>query len=169
MGSKDRFLLPLFDRLAAAGKQEVPGWLRTVDFEDFKESIARHVEQLLNTRLLSTDQLDGYPLLKRSILEYGVIDFHSTSLDPDRAVREYAAIIEQALAAFEPRLFDAKVKGSVKNGVPHFQVRANLSVEPVREGAGVSFYAVLGDDRSGDRAGARHNNYVTIRPMTGDA
>lgn len=113
--------------------------------EQIKDSVARDLEALLNTRIaLDVAQLEGYPEARASILHYGLIDFAGFCLTSgvDRAA--VCASIEDAIATHEPRLLEARAVLETEAGDVnrlHFAIQARLSVEGVREP--VNFNAVL--------------------------
>jgi type VI secretion system protein ImpF len=49
--------------------------LRRWNIEELKGSVARDLEALLNTRRSFSKALDAYPLVRRSVLNFGILDF----------------------------------------------------------------------------------------------
>ena len=97
----------LLDRLMDERRDLAAG--APAGIERVKDSIARDLEALLNTRLaLDPAHLAGYPHARASLLNYGLIDFAgfclTSSLDRDAI----CASIEEALASHEPRLSDVR-------------------------------------------------------------
>ncbi|MEM8514046.1 type VI secretion system protein ImpF [Massilia sp. MP_M2] len=97
----------LLDRLMNERRDLAPGAQASV--ERVKDSIARDLEALLNTRIaLDAAGLASYPHARASLLNYGLIDFAgfclTSSLDRDAV----CASIEEALAFHEPRLSDVR-------------------------------------------------------------
>ncbi len=116
---------PLFDRLVDRFpdvRRELRP-LRTLDRAGLHESVRRELERLFNTRCpLSADQLAGR---ERTVIDYGVPDLSvlgpARYLDRDRL----AAILREAIAAYEPRL--AKVRVAVAEaGDGHETLRARI-------------------------------------------
>lgn len=102
----------LLDRLLGA----YPG-ARFLSQEQLKESVARDLEALLNTRTaLSQQLLQAYPECARSILNFGLADFaglsHSSSEDRLRICNS----IRQAVERYEPRLFNVQVTLAERSG-----------------------------------------------------
>ncbi|KOQ18920.1 type VI secretion protein, partial [Achromobacter xylosoxidans] len=70
----------LFDKLFD-GDGPAPHALRRLSVEEIKETVARDIEALLNTRMVFTEEsLKRYPNCQRSILTYGLSDFSGLSL-----------------------------------------------------------------------------------------
>lgn len=118
---------------------------KSVSLEQYKESIARDLEGLLNARAAFTEEgLVSFPECKQSLMTYGMTDFSSMSLANayDRAA--ICRSLEQAVARHESRLRNVSVKlevGSQFGGGLHFTIHAVLDLEPAREP--VSFDAML--------------------------
>lgn len=121
------------------------GVVQTVSIEQYKESVARDLEGLLNSRAaFSEDSLGDYPNCRQSLMTYGLCDFSSMSLasGPDRAA--ICRSLEQAIARHERRLHGVQVRletGSHVGSGLHFTIHALLDLHPAREP--VSFDAML--------------------------
>lgn len=118
--------------------------LRRWNIDELKGSVARDLEALLNTRSSFSKSLDDYPLVRRSVLNFGILDFVGLSTaNPehcDRICRE----IEQTIADHDPRLSQIKVEMEMDSdhvGSLLFTIRAVLVVYPINEM--ISFDAVL--------------------------
>lgn len=127
------FRSTLFDRL-------VPGqenYLRGMSIQQLRESVARDLEDLLNSRISNLDQeIDAFPLAKKSILQFGIIDFVGLStanpLDRDKICQS----IEQSIAAHEPRLKQIKVEMLLDGhdmGSLCLSIQAYLNIHPLYE------------------------------------
>jgi type VI secretion system protein ImpF len=113
--------------------------------EQIKDSVARDLEALLNTRVgIAPEVFDAYPEARDSILNYGLIDFagYCLSSSEDRAAVE--ASLKDAIERHEPRLSNVSATlerdaGSVNrlNFVIHATLRMGGNAEPV------NFNAVL--------------------------
>jgi type VI secretion system protein ImpF len=116
-----------------------------MSLEQLKDSVARDVEALLNTRCgLPGRVLKGYAECRTSILSFGMIDFAGLTLasptDRDLICRS----IEEAISAHEPRLREPKVSlelNEASNQKLHFSIQALLVVDLAREP--VNFDALL--------------------------
>ena len=65
------FRSTLFDRLVP----EQEDYLRGMSIQQLRESVAHDLEDLLNSRTAQFAQdIDQYPLAKKSILQFGIID-----------------------------------------------------------------------------------------------
>lgn len=90
---------------------------RFLSQEQLKESVARDLEALLNTRSALPQQLlQSYPECARSILNFGLADFaglsHSSSEDRQRI----CGSIRQAVERHEPRLCNVQVTLAERSG-----------------------------------------------------
>src|SRR5580765_2383418 len=92
----------LIDRDPGAGA-EAP-LTRTQSVRLLKASLRRDLEWLLNTRRTPEAVGREFGLLERSLYNYGVPDLTALNRESSRDRGRLAHIIEQTLAAFEPRL-----------------------------------------------------------------
>jgi type VI secretion system protein ImpF len=141
-----RFAPYLLDRLMdaapEAGREAVAPAL-TLD--QIKDTVARDVEALLNTRCATAkDATDRFRLAKRSIVTFGLDDFSSRSLASVADRTFICGAIERAIEDHEPRLRGVRV-GLDERGAPgaglRFNIHALLQIHPAAEP--VSFDAVL--------------------------
>lgn len=89
----------LFDRLIGAAPRGA--WTR----EHLKDAVARDLEALFNTRAALPEQLLApYPEVRRSVLNYGLIDFAGMCLTSDDDKRQICAALQLAVERFEARL-----------------------------------------------------------------
>ncbi|MES3023908.1 MAG: type VI secretion system baseplate subunit TssE [Pseudomonadota bacterium] len=136
----------LFDRL-----MDVPvhgasnGTVSRLSLEDLKDSVARDLEALLNTRtVIPEDLLLSFPECARSIVTYGLNDFAGRSLSSTDDRAYICGCLETAIARHEPRL--RKVKASLElrpdsiNRL-NFSITALLVVSTSEES--VNFDAIL--------------------------
>ena len=113
--------------------------------EDLKDSVARDLEALLNTRTVILEGLlKRYPECSRSIITYGLNDFAGRSLSsPDD--RAYICMcLEKAIARHEPRLRNVKASLEVREDSINrlnFAITALMVVSTSQEP--VNFDAVL--------------------------
>lgn len=129
----------------APGKPGTGGLARALSVEQYKESVARDLEGLLNSRsAYSAVDLAQFPNCRQSLMTYGLRDFSSMSL---ASAYDRAAIcqsLEEAIARHEPRLSSVQVRldsdGRLGGGL-HFTIQALLDLQPAREP--VSFDALL--------------------------
>ncbi len=132
-------LLPSFlDRLLDAGLVDASGGV-VYSLEQMTDAVRADIEDLLNTRQ-SQSMLDcPYPLVKDSILAYGLPDLNSipgaSSRDSEAIGRHIAGLIEK----FEPRMKNVRVEVDTDD-LPsdqvtqvRFQISGVLNVDPAPE------------------------------------
>ncbi|MBB5019916.1 type VI secretion system protein ImpF [Chitinivorax tropicus] len=118
--------------------------LRRLNVEQLKESVAKDLEALLNSRRGFGGELESFPQAKQSILSFGIIDFVGMSLSNPDDCHRICSALEETIYAHEMRLQNVKVsldaaKGSTNSLV--FSISALLVVHPAQEP--VSFDAFL--------------------------
>ena len=144
---RSRFQPTLFERLqdnASQRSAEVDP-LRGWTVEELKDSVARDLESLLNSRnAIDLGELGRYEQVRSSIVSYGMCDFVGRSLANPADRLFICRTLEQTIAAHEPRLRDVVVSLVVDEravNVLHFGISAVMVVHPAQEP--VSFDAVL--------------------------
>lgn len=141
-GFEPSLLDKLFDD---APRERGFGAAKRLSSEEFKDSVARDVEGLLNNRfVVPEDALKDYPHCQRSLATYGIHDFSGRSLasSDDRAF--ICRSLELAIARHEPRLTNVRVlldKDQRTTGALRFSISALLVVHPSREP--INFDALL--------------------------
>jgi type VI secretion system protein ImpF len=133
------FTPSLLDRLL--GEHDVDG----LTLEQFKDSVARDLEDLLNTRCaLPASMLTAYPECARSIVNYGLIDFAGMCLSSSEDRSRICAALKAAIDRHEPRLRNVQARLEREPGAINrvrFAISATLAGMPYSEA--VSFDAVL--------------------------
>jgi type VI secretion system protein ImpF len=136
----------LFDRLMDTPVHgAASGTVTRLSIEDLKDTVARDLEALLNTRTVIPEELlKQYPECSRSIVTYGLNDFAGLSLSSfdDRA--HICQCLEKAIARHEPRLRNVRASLEVQEGSINrlnFAIAALLVVNSAQEA--VNFDAVL--------------------------
>lgn len=104
----------------------------------FKASVQRDLEWLLNTRRSAPEETDRFEELRRSVFNYGLIDVTAISRDSPVARAQLLRQVEETLALFEPRLTNiqitmAEVEGDQNRRELRFQVEATLRLDPTPE------------------------------------
>jgi type VI secretion system protein ImpF len=137
----------LFDRLIdenpAASREVAPE--RYYGVNELRASVARDVENLLNTRREALEELpSGFTETGKSLRMYGLPDF--TSFNPLNSgdAERLRGAIESAIAAFEARLQRVMVKveaAGPNDRAVRFHIEGFLRVEPAPEP--VAFDTVL--------------------------
>ncbi|MBA1190312.1 type VI secretion system baseplate subunit TssE [Pseudomonas entomophila] len=147
MSNPPRLLPSLLDRLLddRPHQSTEPSGLRTFSLAEYKASIVRDLEVLVNTRQsLVAEELEGFPHLAGSILEYGMPDFTSRSvLDPhDRRLIQHQ--LERAITTGDRRFHRVRVQLLAQQDghrMLTFRVDAVLRLQDISRQ--VSFDAVL--------------------------
>lgn len=143
-GFEPSLLEKLFDdepRATAAS-----GVFKSISLEQYKESVARDLEGLLNSRAaFSEDVLKRFPNCQRSLVTYGLCDFSTMSLANAYDRAQICRSLELAIARHEPRLHHVRVQLESNSrssvGGLHFAIHGLLDIHPAREP--VSFDALL--------------------------
>lgn len=104
--------------------------------KELRESVARDLEDLLNSRMAKFATIDDFPLVKKSILQFGIIDFVglSTANPSDRDT--ICQSIEYSIAAQESRLTQIKVEMLIDEqnmGSLCLSIQAFLNIHPLYE------------------------------------
>jgi len=113
--------------------------------EQLKDSLARELEALLNTRLgFPAGRFDATPEVRASVLNYGLADFAGFCLSSSEDRAAICASLKDAIERHEPRLKNvsaslAREAGSVNR--LHFVIHATLHLADGSEP--VDFSAVL--------------------------
>jgi type VI secretion system protein ImpF len=136
----------LFDRL-----MDVPvsgatgGTISRMSVEDLKDSVARDLESLLNTRtVIEESLLKRYPECSRSIYTYGLNDFAGRSLSSTDDRAYICQCLEKAILRHEPRLRNVKASLEIREdsiNSLNFAITALMVVSTSQEP--VNFDAVL--------------------------
>ncbi|MGE5451689.1 MAG: type VI secretion system baseplate subunit TssE [Acidobacteriota bacterium] len=113
--------------------------------DQLKDSVARDVEALLNTRCgLGETALVGFPSVQKSVMSFGLRDFVSLSLAKEGDRELICEDLRRALVMHEPRLRNPVVSVAVRDEASrrlHFSIQALLIAHEANEV--VNFDAVL--------------------------
>ncbi len=136
----------LFDRLMDTQAQaSASGTVSRLSIEDLKDSVARDLEALLNTRTVIPETLlKAYPECGKSIITYGLNDFAGMSLSSTDDRAYICRCLEKAVARHEPRLRNVQASLEVQEGSINrlnFAIKALLVVHSAQEP--VNFDAIL--------------------------
>ncbi len=140
------FAPSLLDKLLATDVDpQGRGTTPRMNLEQVKESVARDIETLLNTRpSFEPSQVAGYVNVARSMLTFGLTDISSLSVASDRDRLRINESIRRSIADHEQRLVQVEVTvhdaAKVGEGL-RFSIRARLKLTPSTEP--VAFDAVL--------------------------
>jgi type VI secretion system protein ImpF len=139
----DGFSPGLFDRLLGEHGDDRAG--RGLSLEQLKDSLARDLEDLLNTRCaLPEELLRAYPECARSIVNYGLIDFAGMCLSSSEDRARICACLKVAIERHEPRLRNVQARLELEAGSINrisFAISGTLAGLSVKEA--ISFDAVL--------------------------
>jgi type VI secretion system protein ImpF len=134
----------ILDRLMGEPGQGGAGAAR-LTVEQLKDSVARDLEALLNTRVaIPPEKFDDYPYARASILNYGLADFAGMCLSSSEDREAICASLKAAIEIHEPRLTEVSASLEAEDGSVNrlnFVITAKLVVSP--EAEPVNFNAVL--------------------------
>lgn len=126
-------------------RQYEPMPKRFQSISQLKQSVARDLEALLNTRQEMLDELPNeFIELKQALVMYGLPDFTSLNLLSHRDRNFVRWALEQTITVFEPRLTQIRVileNPRETDRALRFRVEAFIHIEPASEP--VTFDAVL--------------------------
>jgi len=139
----------LFDRLMDGGRSAAhsagQATVSRLSIEEMKDSVARDLEALLNTRAAMGElNIRDYPECARSIVTYGLTDFAGLSLSSTDDRAHICACIEKTIARHEPRLRNVRAALVLQEGTINrlnFAITALLVLPAEQEP--VNFDAVL--------------------------
>jgi type VI secretion system protein ImpF len=82
-----------------------------MSLEQFKDGVARDLEDLLNTRCALPEEMMGaYPECARSIANYGLVDFAGMCLSSGEDRARICAALKAAIERHEPRLRNVQAR-----------------------------------------------------------
>lgn len=131
----------LLDRLTMAD-DGVP--TRASSLRVFRDSLKRDLEWLLNTRQPPIAGIDAFPLARKSVIHYGLIDTSSLSFSSANDHRRLQQAVGDCIVAYEPRLTDVRViiaDSEEKRRRMRFHIEAQILLDPAPEP--ISFDTVL--------------------------
>jgi len=127
------FRTTLFDRLLTTEDYHLKG----LSLQELRESVAADLEELLNSRMASLhEQIDDFPLVKKSIMQFGIIDFVGLSTANPSDRDKICQSIAQSIAAHEPRLRQIKVEMLLDEqdmGALCLSIQAYINIHPLYE------------------------------------
>ncbi len=127
------FKTTLFERLLADAEQNEPG----ISLQKLRESVASDLEDLLNSRMPLLDGvIDDFPLVKQSVMQFGIVDFVGLSTANPTDRDKICQSIEQSITAHEPRLKQVKVSMLIDGhnmGALFLSIQAYLNIQPLFE------------------------------------
>lgn len=107
---------------------------RFLSLSQSRDTVARDLERMLNSKRLITPVPDAYKEVSNSLLLYGLRDFTSLNPASPAVKQQLSREIADAIAKFEPRLKSLKVNlESTTQKTLMFRITAMLILEPVYE------------------------------------
>ena len=109
---------------------------RLLNVRQVKASVARDLENLMNSRRMISAIPEGMRHLADSVMTYGLKDFTAVNTISMTVMQTIRKDVERATARFEPRLRNVKVSvevGNQKERNLNFRISAMLVVDPIRE------------------------------------
>jgi len=143
----------VLDRLIDLERREVtdPQFSRALSVRNYKTSVRRDLQWLLNTKRTPEPAGPDYFYASRSLYNYGIPDFSVLSSTSHKDRNRLLSEMEESIEYFEPRLKNVKVSLVNTDGLTtkmlRFQIEATLMMDPAPEQ--ISFDTVL-DVVSGD-------------------
>jgi len=132
----------LLDRLTddEPSRTQEPRERRVLSMRRLRQCVLRDLEWLLNSgNLAATQDLDGYPLIERSVINYGMPELagcYSSSLE----LRGIERAVRQAVWDFEPRILRDTVKvraivseDQLNHNALTFEIEGELWAQPIPE------------------------------------
>lgn len=121
------------------------GIFKRLSTEQYKDSVARDVESLLNNRfVMGEEELKHFPQCQRSLVTYGIHDFSGLSLASSYDRTFICNSLERAISRHEGRLSKVQValrEDQRSTGALRFSINGLLVIHPSREP--ISFDAML--------------------------
>ena len=146
----------IIDRLVDP-ESEGTSWRRGYSVEQMIDVVRRDLEDLLNTHRMILDIPEEFAEVRRSTVAFGVPDPTSYESSGRDGPRRVCAVIEEAIAMFEPRLTDVQViplgSASAQSLRLEFEIRATLRLDPSPEVAFVTLLKLTTGEATIQRAG----------------
>lgn len=101
-----------------------------------RESMKRDLEWLLNTRRPVIAGMENFPLANRSVMQFGLIDTSSLSINSSNDQRRLQLAVQQCLDDFEPRLQNTRVTiepDDQKRRQLRFHIEGEIRLDPAPE------------------------------------
>lgn len=132
----------LFERLLAepTDSRNISHW----NIQELKDSVARDLEELLNTRSIHFDSLDDFPCAKKAVINFGILDFVGLSTANPMHRDQICQAIQETIGNQETRLTHIQVFMHIDSdhvGSLLLTIRGVLNLKPMQEP--VIFDAVL--------------------------
>ena len=142
----------ILDRLMDLEPREPadPQFSRSTTVRQYKTSVRRDLQNLLNTRRIRDQAGDDLPLTKKSLFNIGLPDFTSLTLASPADRKKLTSEIAETIEYFEPRLQSVRVQLVESTGINtralNFHIEALLIMDPAPEQ--ITFDAVFEPSRA---------------------
>lgn len=126
------FRSTLFDRLLPEQEEQLKGQ----SIQELRDAVARDLEDLLNSRVAKLENIEDYQWVKKSILQFGIIDFVGLSTANPSDRDKICQSIQHSIVAHEPRLTQIKVEMVLDEqnmGSLCLSIQAFLNIHPLYE------------------------------------
>ena len=127
------------DRLLDLEPRELvdPQFSRAKMLKEYRTSVRRDLQWLLNTRRINEAAGEDLPDCKKSLYNYGLPDFTTYSLNSSNDRADLSGHIQDTINQFEPRLRDVRVtvldSESGDTRILRFKIEALLQMDPAPE------------------------------------
>ena len=141
MNKPDNLFSPsFFERLFDDGKQSAASELtslKKISLQELKQSIAKDIENLLNTRICPvSENLSLYPNVEKSSLNFGIQDFIGLSTTDNKIENVILSRIKKAIERHDTRLKNVVISIDEINRSQSslsFAISATLIINPVQK------------------------------------
>lgn len=134
--SQQRLLPSLLDRLIDDDPKvsTEPEWKQSQTLAEYKQSLCRDLEALLNTRRTLVDIPDELPHISHSMLTVGLPDFANFSPDSADDRERFRLAVQRCIEVFEPRIRQVRVtmrdRIDASDRALHLIIEGLLWIEP---------------------------------------
>jgi len=114
------------------------------NIQQLKDSVARDLEELLNTRNIPLEAIEDYPHVKKAVLNFGILDFVGLSTANPLHRDQICRAIQTTIADQEARLSHVQVFMHIDSdhvGSLLLTIKGVLNIKPIH--GTVAFDAVL--------------------------
>jgi len=141
-GAGDILRPSIIDRLSGRSGGSQGGQFHPIGVRELKQAVARDLEWLLNTRVWlpqTPEELEDLTEGRESLLFYGIPDLSVFSWASPADCQRIAALVEQAIRTFEPRLLARSVRCEILPAADpsdfnlQIRIEAILHVDPISE------------------------------------
>jgi type VI secretion system protein ImpF len=139
LSSRQTLPASILDRLTSPDDKPVFNKIAVPTPRDLNQTIARDLENLLNTRWRCQSSPPELAELDRSLVNYGIPDYCGANSGGSTSREEFRRIVERAIVDFEPRFAAGTVEMTIANDPAgrmlrlriDAHLRAETAIEPV--------------------------------------